>query len=130
MRVPIGYDPGGEPKPGVYMSIVQLGDLGSGDCQLTWQEDSTSGASVIHNHQYAVKALTLGEACDEVHHNLRERGHILRDCDFVKWGAGFVHEVLVLLAHGAPFYVLLHPGSRLRPEIVLIDLLNRLVPPS
>jgi len=85
---------------------------------------------VIHYCQYAVKASTLGEACDEVHRNLHERGRIFRDCDFVEWGAGFVHEVLVLLAHGAPFYILLHPGSCSQPEIVVIDLSNHLIPPS
>ena len=44
------------------------------------------------------------------------------DRDFVKWGAGFVREVLVLLADYAPFYVLFDPGSRSWPEIVATDL--------
>jgi len=84
---------------------------------------------MIYYHQYAIKASALGKACDEVHHDLRERGCVLRDSDFVKWGAGFVHEVLVLLAHGTSLYVLLHPGPCSWPEIVAIDLLNCLVPP-
>ena len=85
---------------------------------------------MIHYHQYAVKASTLGEACDEVHRDLCERGCVLGDGDFVEWGVGFVCEVLVLLAHGAPFYILLHPGSCSQPEIVAIDLSNHLIPPS
>ncbi len=83
---------------------------------------------MIHYHQYAVKASTLGEAYDKVHGDLREQGCIFRDSDFVKWGVGFVREVLVLLTHGASLYVLLHPGSCPWPEIVAIDLPNRLVP--
>jgi len=85
---------------------------------------------VVHNCQYAVKALTLGEARDEVHCDLCERGRILRDSDFVKWGAGFVCEVLVLLAHSTSLDVLLYPGSHLWPEIVAVDLSNHLIPPS
>jgi len=85
---------------------------------------------VVHYHQYAVEASTLRETRDKVHCNLCERGCIFGDGDFVKWGAGFVCEVLVLLTHGTPLYVLLYPGSRSRPEVVAIDLLNHLVPPS
>jgi hypothetical protein len=46
----------------------------------------------------------------------------LGDRDFVKWGAGFVREVLVLLADCASFYVLFNLGSCLQPEIVTTDL--------
>ncbi|SRR6266851_3308749 len=84
---------------------------------------------MVYNGQYAVKALTFGETRDEVHCDLHERGHIFGDSDFVKWGAGFVHEVLVLLTHSTPLDILLHPGSCLGPEIVAIDLTNHLVPP-
>jgi hypothetical protein len=51
----------------------------------------------------------------------------LWDHDFVKWGAGFMREVLVLLAGRAPLYILLDPGSRFQPEIVAADLSCRLV---
>ena len=130
MRVPVGYDPRGKPEPGVHVLIVQLGNLGSSDCQLTWQEDGAPEAPMIHYRQYAVKALTFGKAHDKIHCDLCERGHVLRDCDFVEWGAGFVREVLVLLAHRAPLYVLLYPRSCSWPEIVAIDLSNHLVSPS
>jgi hypothetical protein len=46
----------------------------------------------------------------------------LGNCDFVKWGASFVREVLVLLADCAPLYVLFDPGSCSWPEIVATDL--------
>src|SRR6266851_5854290 len=130
LRVLVRYDLGGKPKPGVHVLVVHLGDLGPGDRRPTGQEDGTSRAPVIHYCQYAVKASTLGEACDKVHGDLCEWGCIFGDGDFVKWGAGFVLEVLILLAHGAPLYVLLHPGSCLRLEIVMVDLPDRLVSPS
>jgi len=67
---------------------------------LARQEDGASRTPVVDYGQYAVKALALGEACDQIHHNLSEGRCIFRDHDFIKWGAGFVHEVLVLLADG------------------------------
>ena len=85
---------------------------------------------MIHYHQYAVKASTLGEACDEVHRDLCERGCVLGDGDFVEWGVVSMHKVLVLLTDSAPLYILFHPGPCSRPEIVVVDLLNRLISSS
>jgi len=85
---------------------------------------------VVDYGQYAVKALALGEACDQIHHNLSKGRCIFRDHDFIKWGAGFVHEVLVLLADSAALYILLNLGSCSRLEIVVVNLSNHLVPSS
>ncbi len=85
---------------------------------------------MIDYGQYAVKASALREAYDQVHHDLGERGCVFGDSDFVKWGAGFVHEVLVLLADGAPFYILFNPRSCSGPEIVAVDLSGCLVSSS
>ncbi len=84
---------------------------------------------MVHDGQYAVVTLALGETRDQVHRDLHERGHILGDGDFVKWGAGFVCKVLVLLAHSAPLYILLYPEPCSWPEIVAVDLSYHLVPP-
>ncbi len=74
--------------------------------------------------------MTLGEAHDEVHCDLCERGGIFGDSDLVKGGAGFMREVLVLLAHSAPFHVLFYPGSRSWPEIMAVDLSCHVISPS
>ena len=66
---------------------------------------------MIHYHQYAVKASALREARDEIHGDLRKWGCVLGDSDFVKGGAAFVREILVLLANSTPLHVLLYPGS-------------------
>src|SRR6266851_1487306 len=126
--IAVGYDPGGEAKPRVHMLIIHLGDLGACDCQLTWQKDGAAGAPMIHYHQYAVEALALGKACDEIHGDLCERGCVFRDCDFVEGGMRLVCQVLVLLANSAPLHVLFHPGPRSRPVVVAVDLPDRLVP--
>ena len=77
---------------------------------------------MVHYGQHAIKASALGESSDEIHGDLCEGGHILGNCDFVKWGVGFVHEVLILLADCAPLYILFNPGSCSWPEIVAADL--------
>ena len=82
---------------------------------------------MVHYGQHAIKASALGEPDDEIHSDLCERGCILGNCDFVKWGAGFVCEVLVLLADCAPLYILFDPGSCSWPEIVATDLPCRFV---
>src|SRR6266851_2472819 len=68
---------------------------------------------MVHDGEYAIKALALWEARDKVHCDLCKRGRIFRDSDFVKWGVGFVREVLILLTHGAPLHILFHPGPPL-----------------
>jgi len=50
--------------------------------------------------------------------------------DFVKRGAGFVREVLVLLADCASLYILFDPRSCSWPEIVATDLPRCLVSAS
>ena len=116
------------------MLIVQLGDLGASDGGVAGQEDGTPGTPVVHYGYHAIKASAFGESGDEIHGDLCERGHVLGNCDLVKWGAGFVREVLILLADCAPLYVLLDPGSCSWPEIVAADLpcclVSAPVPPS
>jgi hypothetical protein len=62
--VSVGDDPGGESDLEVHMLVIQLCNLGSSDCILTWKEYCTSRISMIYYSKYAVEPSAFGKSGD------------------------------------------------------------------